>query len=91
MQKYAHMKDCISNYIHVYNFFNHFSPVLFADVPIWLKNLRLHKYAYLFQQMNYAEMLGLTEDWLEEQVSIVSKFIVTCTVESRFATLRYCL
>ncbi|XP_013400510.1 protein Smaug homolog 1 [Lingula anatina] len=35
------------------------------DVPVWLKTLRLHKYAYLFQNMTYEEMLGLTEQWLE--------------------------
>ena len=39
-----------------------------SDVPIWLKSLRLHKYAYLFQQMTYEEMLSRTEEWLEAQV-----------------------
>ena len=38
-----------------------------SDVPVWLKSLRLHKYAYLFQQMTYEEMINLTEDWLESQ------------------------
>ncbi|XP_022331354.1 protein Smaug homolog 1-like [Crassostrea virginica] len=37
------------------------------DVPTWLKSLRLHKYAYLFQQMTYEEMLTVSEDWLETQ------------------------
>lgn len=37
------------------------------DVPMWLKSLRLHKYAYLFQQMTYEEMMNLTEEWLETQ------------------------
>lgn len=37
------------------------------DVPMWLKTLRLHKYAYLFQQMTYEEMMTLTEEWLESQ------------------------
>jgi hypothetical protein len=37
------------------------------DVPLWLKSLRLHKYAYLFQQMTYDDMMTLTEEWLESQ------------------------
>ncbi|XP_048734803.1 protein Smaug homolog 1-like isoform X2 [Ostrea edulis] len=37
------------------------------DVPTWLKSLRLHKYAYLFQQMTYEEMLNVSEGWLETQ------------------------
>lgn len=37
------------------------------DVPLWLKSLRLHKYAYLFQQLCYEEMMTLSEDWLEQQ------------------------
>ncbi|CAH1792402.1 unnamed protein product [Owenia fusiformis] len=37
------------------------------DVPIWLKGLRLHKYATLFQTLTYEEMLGLTEQFLETQ------------------------
>ncbi len=41
----------------------------FADVPVWLKSLRLHKYAYLFQQLTYEEMMSLTETWLEQQVN----------------------
>ena len=35
---------------------------------MWLKSLRLHKYAYLFQQMAYDDMMTLSEDWLELQV-----------------------
>uniref|UniRef100_T1IPZ4 SAM domain-containing protein n=1 Tax=Strigamia maritima TaxID=126957 RepID=T1IPZ4_STRMM len=35
------------------------------DVPAWLKSLRLHKYAHLFAQMSYDEMLELTEEQLE--------------------------
>ena len=42
---------------------------VFTDVPTWLKSLRLHKYAYLFQQMTYEEMLTVSEDWLETQVT----------------------
>ncbi|XP_062619622.1 protein Smaug homolog 1-like [Saccostrea cucullata] len=37
------------------------------DVPTWLKSLRLHKYAYLFQQMTFEEMLSVSEEWLETQ------------------------
>lgn len=37
------------------------------DVPLWLKSLRLHKYANLFQQLTYEEMLGLNEEYLEKQ------------------------
>lgn len=39
------------------------------DVPAWLKSLRLHKYASLFSQMTYEEMMILTEKHLESQVS----------------------
>ncbi|XP_051966024.1 protein Smaug homolog 2-like [Xyrauchen texanus] len=35
------------------------------DVPAWLKSLRLHKYASLFSQMTYEEMMILTEQHLE--------------------------
>ncbi|MEE6490633.1 hypothetical protein FKM82_015920 [Ascaphus truei] len=37
------------------------------DVPTWLKSLRLHKYASLFSQMSYEEMMTLTEHHLESQ------------------------
>uniref|UniRef100_A0A674GSN8 SAM domain-containing protein n=1 Tax=Taeniopygia guttata TaxID=59729 RepID=A0A674GSN8_TAEGU len=37
------------------------------DVPSWLKSLRLHKYAALFAQMSYEEMMTLTEHHLESQ------------------------
>ncbi|KAL5008132.1 hypothetical protein ScPMuIL_013713 [Solemya velum] len=37
------------------------------DVPMWLKSLRLHKYAYLFQQFTNDEMLNISETWLESQ------------------------
>lgn len=40
----------------------------FVDVPAWLKSLRLHKYASLFSQMTYEEMMILTEQHLESQV-----------------------
>ncbi len=38
---------------------------LFAEVKVWLKNLRLHKYLNLFVHMNYDEMVSLTEANLE--------------------------
>ncbi|XP_078671601.1 protein Smaug homolog 1-like isoform X2 [Branchiostoma floridae x Branchiostoma belcheri] len=37
------------------------------DVPAWLKSLRLHKYAPLFSQLTYEEMMNLTEEQLEQQ------------------------
>ncbi|KAL2096067.1 hypothetical protein ACEWY4_008215 [Coilia grayii] len=37
------------------------------DVPTWLKSLRLHKYASLFSQMSYEEMMTLSEQHLESQ------------------------
>ncbi|XP_053331317.1 protein Smaug homolog 1 isoform X2 [Spea bombifrons] len=37
------------------------------DVPAWLKSLRLHKYAALFSQMTYEEMMSLNECQLEAQ------------------------
>ncbi|KAM4690864.1 protein Smaug homolog 1 [Rhinophrynus dorsalis] len=37
------------------------------DVPAWLKSLRLHKYAGLFSQMTYEEMMSLNECQLEAQ------------------------
>ncbi|VDK42031.1 unnamed protein product, partial [Anisakis simplex] len=36
-----------------------------ADVPMWLKSLRLHKYTPMFQQMGYDEMMTLDERKLE--------------------------
>ncbi|XP_065347236.1 protein Smaug homolog 1 isoform X2 [Cloeon dipterum] len=35
------------------------------DVPMWLKTLRLHKYAWLFSSLTYDEMLSLSEEALE--------------------------
>lgn len=42
----------------------------YTDVPSWLKSLRLHKYAALFSQMSYEEMMTLTEQHLESQVNL---------------------
>jgi hypothetical protein len=39
---------------------------LFQDVPKWLKNLRLHKYAFFFSQMTFDQMMNLTIDQLKE-------------------------
>ncbi|KAG8198167.1 hypothetical protein JTE90_006917 [Oedothorax gibbosus] len=36
------------------------------DVPCWLKGLRLHKYAYIFKNMTYEEMMSITEEKLEK-------------------------
>ncbi|KAG9481453.1 protein Smaug homolog 1 isoform X2 [Eleutherodactylus coqui] len=38
-----------------------------TNVPAWLKSLRLHKYAALFSQMTYEEMMSLNECQLEAQ------------------------
>ncbi|XP_064177459.1 protein Smaug homolog 1 isoform X4 [Anguilla rostrata] len=38
-----------------------------ANVPAWLKSLRLHKYAALFSTMTYDEMMSLTEQQLESR------------------------
>jgi hypothetical protein len=40
---------------------------IMADVMSWLKSLRLHKYAPLFKQITYDDMMCLTEEWLEAQ------------------------
>ncbi|XP_068681793.1 protein Smaug homolog 2-like isoform X1 [Montipora foliosa] len=37
------------------------------DVGSWLKNLRLHKYGSLFSQLSYEEMLGLSEEYLDNK------------------------
>lgn len=46
--------------------FSYFCSPMFA-VPGWLKSLRLHKYAGLFQRLSYDEFMGITESWLEER------------------------
>jgi len=35
---------------------------------MWLKSLRLHKYLPIFLDITYEEMLGLTDDYLEQKV-----------------------
>lgn len=39
----------------------------FADVQVWLKSLRLHKYADLFAEMSYDEMMELTPEKLDQK------------------------
>lgn len=36
-----------------------------SGVPVWLKSLRLHKYTWVFVDMSYERMLGITEEYLE--------------------------
>jgi len=43
------------------------SPDGMTDVQPWLKSLRLHKYADLFAQMSYDEMMQLTSDQLDDK------------------------
>ncbi|KAM7539857.1 hypothetical protein Aperf_G00000043065 [Anoplocephala perfoliata] len=38
-----------------------------AQVPVWLKSLRLHKYISLFKRLTYYQMLGITDEWLQHQ------------------------
>ena len=42
--------------------------LLCADVSLWLKGLRLHKYSNLFESIQYEDMLSLNDHWLETQV-----------------------
>ena len=58
---------CILSVFEKNRFFYNFLFFYFADVPAWLKGLRLHKYAYLFQQLTYDQMLDMGDDWLEAQ------------------------
>jgi len=37
------------------------------DIPMWLKSLRLHKYAHIFSELKYEEMLNLSEDFLDRK------------------------
>lgn len=36
-----------------------------TGIAVWLKSLRLHKYTWLFANMNYEQMLQITEEYLE--------------------------
>nr|CDS31875.2 protein Smaug 1 [Hymenolepis microstoma] len=38
-----------------------------AQIPVWLKSLRLHKYIGLFKCLTYFQMLGITDEWLQRQ------------------------
>lgn len=42
-----------------------------ADVPSWLKSLRLHKYQHLFAELTYSEMLLMSEAFLKQKVSVL--------------------
>lgn len=47
---------------------------------MWLKSLRLHKYQVLFADMEYEQMLTITEDYLTDQVSTCCLHVlVVCT------------
>lgn len=35
-------------------------------VAQWLKNLRLHKYVWLFNNVSYEEMMAMDEEYLEK-------------------------
>ena len=48
--------------------FQLYSKKLYLDVKLWLKSLRLHKYADLFSRMSYEEMMNLTSEDLDAQV-----------------------
>ncbi len=48
------------------------------EVPFWLKTLRLHKYATLFQQLTYDDMMSLTEEWLDILVGFFHSPIIYC-------------
>jgi len=50
------------------------------DVPIWLKSLRLHKYAHIFEDITYEQMLGLSEEYLakKEVTKGARKKIILC-------------
>jgi len=62
------------------------------DVPIWLKSLRLHKYAHIFEEMTYEEMLDLTEEYLAEKdvTKGARKKIIVCIqkIKERRSTLQ---
>lgn len=37
-----------------------------TGIGAWLKSLRLHKYTWLFAEMNYEQMLQITDEYLEQ-------------------------
>ena len=49
-------------------FYQTFFLAFYADVQVWLKSLRLHKYSELFMGMTYDEMMELTAEKLGEKV-----------------------
>ncbi|XP_002170483.3 protein Smaug homolog 1 isoform X1 [Hydra vulgaris] len=36
------------------------------DIPLWLKSLRLHKYAHIFTDVTYEEMMSFSDEYLEK-------------------------
>lgn len=36
-----------------------------ANIAVWLKSLRLHKYQWLFTNTTYEQMMEMTEEYLE--------------------------
>ncbi|VDP08204.1 unnamed protein product [Soboliphyme baturini] len=55
------------------------SDCVFANnVPLWLKTLRLHKYAHLFSKLTYDEMMMLNEEMLEDQVCSLPDLLGSC-------------
>lgn len=36
-----------------------------ANIAVWLKSLRLHKYLWLFTNVTYQQMMEMTEEYLE--------------------------
>ncbi|VDM18672.1 unnamed protein product [Hydatigera taeniaeformis] len=62
-----------------------------AQVPGWLKSLRLHKYIGLFKRLTYYQMLGITDEWLQRQhvtQGARNKILVSiANLNSRSATL----
>lgn len=68
---------------------------LLADVPKWLKNLRLHKYDVFFAQMTYDDMMNLTMERLKDlgiTDGACSKILLNIKkLKERPAVLKQCL
>ncbi|CAF3642534.1 unnamed protein product [Adineta steineri] len=65
------------------------------DVPKWLKNLRLHKYAFFFSQMTYDQMMNLNMEQLKEGTitdGACTKILLNIKkLKERQTTLQQCL
>ena len=58
--------NCVSFFLFKrYNFFK--SVIYIIDIPMWLKSLRLHKYAHIFTDVTYEEMMSFGDDYLDKQ------------------------